>query len=84
MAAKKTPKKRPKVGAKSRVTFNTRANPRGSDWYQAGPLWLQSTGFSQTDPFKETMSPSSAQRVKQAKRQSARALKLLARARRRD
>jgi hypothetical protein len=83
MAAKKTSKRQSTRRASSRVIFRTHVDPKdgGTPWYQAGPLFLQSSTFSETDPFKETMSSALAQRVTQAKRQSARALQLLERAR---
>lgn len=55
----------------------------GKDWYQAGPLWLQAPPFGETDPFKETMGSTASQREMRMRRQNTRALRLLARARKR-
>lgn len=83
MAAKKSTKKSAKKprskGAHSRMIFRTHAGAAGSDWFQAGPLWLQAPPFGETDPFTETMSSRLARRKSQAKRQSVRALDLLKR-----
>jgi hypothetical protein len=86
MAGKKTSKRQSTRRASSRVIFRTHRDPKedGKTWYQAGPLWLQSSTFGQTDPFKETMSSALAPRATQAKRFSARALQLLEQARKQD
>ncbi len=79
MAAKKSAKKRRSKGAHSRIIFRTHAEDGGTDWFQAGPLWLQAPPFGETDPFTETMSSRLTRRKSQAKRQSVRALDLLKR-----
>jgi hypothetical protein len=85
MANKKTSKRQSTRRASSRVIFRTHVDPDGGTlWLQAGPLFVQSSTFSQTDPFKETMSSVLAQRTTQAKRQAARVLQLLERARKQD
>jgi hypothetical protein len=83
MANKKASKRQSAPRASSRVIFRTRPDPKddGKSWYQAGPLFVQTSSFSQTDPFKQTMSSAFTKRATEAKRQSARALQLLERAR---
>ena len=78
-SAKKSAKKQRSKRAHGRVIFRTHLEDGGSDWFQAGPLWLQAPPFGETDPFTETMSSRITRRESQAKRQSVRALDLLKR-----
>ena len=80
--------KRPSAVRVARVKSVITARPQlpskqgtdDDDFFEVGPLWLQAPPFGETDPFKEAMGSTAAERKIRMVRQNTRALRLLARA----